>query len=219
VKFQTASIELELFYPCNWGERGNAPTRQTLTAFKLQQVDRFPRSPRYDCGLRASAVLTPHNTVTLEWGSECYKRHKTQDIRHKGGVSRLITIFFLSPIQNFFLSFSFPVLENEKAFIPLILFWWCTLEYHLGGQSVDRFALVCEVWVAGSILGATPGAVCDACFIIFPVSTGCTLGKLFPPSHGYIGCSSFQCEKTVHSAVMTLVSFPFDLKIVVYYTG
>jgi hypothetical protein len=77
------------------------------------------------------------------------------------------------------------------------------------------FALVCEVWVAGSILCAYNGddfggAVCGVCFILFPVSAGCTLGKLFPPSNGYIGCSSLQCEKAVHNAVMTLVSFPFD---------
>jgi hypothetical protein len=78
------------------------------------------------------------------------------------------------------------------------------------------FALVCEVWVAGSILCAYNGddfggAVCGVCFILFPVSAGCTLGKLFPPSNGYIGCSSLQCEKAVHNAVMTLECFPFDL--------
>ena len=44
-----------------------------------------------------------------------------------------------------------------------------------------------------------------------PVSVGTSIGKLYPPSTGYIGCSSARCVKVAHNAVMTLVCFPFDL--------
>ena len=44
-----------------------------------------------------------------------------------------------------------------------------------------------------------------------PVSDSTCIGKLFPPSTGYIGCSSARSVKVVHNAVMTLVCFPFDL--------
>jgi hypothetical protein len=57
---------------------------------------------------------------------------------------------------------------------------------------------------------------CDSYFMVcsmlsFPVSVGTSIGKLYPPSTGYIGCSSVRCVKVVHNAVMTLVCFPFDL--------
>jgi hypothetical protein len=47
--------------------------------------------------------------------------------------------------------------------------------------------------------------------IVVFVIIGCTMGKLFPPSLQYIGCSSSQCQKVVHNAILTLVCFPFDL--------
>ncbi len=47
-------------------------------------------------------------------------------------------------------------------------------------------------------------------FCSFPVSVGTSIGKLFPPSTGYM-CSSARCVKVAHNAVMTLVCFPFDL--------
>ena len=45
----------------------------------------------------------------------------------------------------------------------------------------------------------------------FPVSVGGSIGKWYPPTIGYIGCSSVRCEKVVHNAVMSLVCVPFDL--------
>jgi hypothetical protein len=64
---------------------------------------------------------------------------------------------------------------------------------------------------------------CFTTFVSFPITTGCSIGKLFPPRFpsgglggsgeniGYPGCSSVRCEKLVHNAVMTLACVPFDL--------
>jgi hypothetical protein len=48
-------------------------------------------------------------------------------------------------------------------------------------------------------------------YLSFPASVGTSIGKLYPSSTGYIGCSSARCVKVAHNAVMTLVCFPFDL--------
>jgi hypothetical protein len=45
----------------------------------------------------------------------------------------------------------------------------------------------------------------------FPVSVGGSIGNWYPPTIGYIGCSSVRCEKVVHNAVMSLVCMPFHL--------
>ena len=43
-----------------------------------------------------------------------------------------------------------------------------------------------------------------ASLLSFPVSVCGSIGKWYPLSIGYIGCSSFRCEKVVHNAVMSL---------------
>jgi hypothetical protein len=74
----------------------------------------------------------------------------------------------------------------------------CMLANGSGGVSLgkDRFYARWLTW---------------ASLLSFPVSVGGSIGKLYPPTIGYIGCSSSRCEKVVHNAVMSLVCVPFDL--------
>lgn len=76
-----------------------------------------------------------------------------------------------------------------------------------GITAVDWFfVIVCilfDVWTLFSI-GCLP------CHLI--ASIGCSVGKLFPP-RGLFSCPSLACAKVAHNALMTLVSFPFDVTV------